>query len=495
MSALRPFTLFAVCFALAAFAARVVAAGIGPDSFGYSAASTGAFAFTNITNGTRILVLVDDTPVTVNLGFNFNFYGSNYATVSISPNGLLTFGGTSADFNNVNLSSSVAPSNNLPCIAVLWDDWETQSIGSDAIYHRTSGTPGSRQFAVQWNKVIPVNGAGVDPVTFQARLFEGSNTILFSYADTVVADDPGYSHGAGATVGIRDRDGHLNGRHLLWSHNQAVIANGLNLLFTRPNEPPAAGDDTTMTLEDVPVTISAVANDHDPDGTLLTITAATPATNGLVSINGGTNLTYRPNPNFHGTDGFSYTIADGQGGQATARVQITVLPVNDPPRATSEVFVTHQDVPLGLSAAVLTTNDTDPDGDPLTLTGVATMGYAGGSVILSNGMITYVPPADFIGADTFDYTISDGQGGTALALVTINVWPPVEIVEVSYATNTAFVRCRGIPFQPYQIDSSSNLTDWHAATNCQADANGDFLLRRSPAVGTAREFFRARQSW
>src|SRR5215510_13277860 len=83
-------------------------AGTGPDAFGYSASTTNAFAFTNITNGSRVLVLADDNTVTENLGFTFNFYGSNYSSVSFSPNGLMTFGGTSPDFNNVNLSTTVA---------------------------------------------------------------------------------------------------------------------------------------------------------------------------------------------------------------------------------------------------------------------------------------------------------------------------------------------------------------------------------------------------
>src|SRR5262245_42245017 len=77
-------------------------AAVGPDAFGYSASTTGAFAFTNITTGSRVLVLSDDNVVTVNLGFTFNFYGSNYSSVAFSPNGLMTFGGTSPDFNNVN---------------------------------------------------------------------------------------------------------------------------------------------------------------------------------------------------------------------------------------------------------------------------------------------------------------------------------------------------------------------------------------------------------
>jgi hypothetical protein len=298
----------------------------GPDAFGYSVATTAAYSFTDITNGTRVLFFSDDDAATVNLGFKFNFYGSNYTSVSFNPNGLITFGGTSTDFNNVGLTTTVAPSNNLPCIAVLWDDWETESIGADALYYQTTGTLGSRQFIVQWNRVLPVNGLGLDTVTFQARLFEGSNQILFSYLDVVVSDDPSYGNGAFATVGIRDRDGHTNARNLLWSHNQAVLANGQDILFTRTNHPPVATADTIATVQNSPVLLNPLANDADADGNTLALASVTQGANGSTSTNSGPIVTYRPNPGFMGIDTFVYTIADGQGGFATNMVSVHVWP-------------------------------------------------------------------------------------------------------------------------------------------------------------------------
>jgi len=79
----------------------------GPDAFGYSAGQTTAYSFTNITSGsTRVLWFDDDTAISVNLGFTFNFYGSNYSSVSFSPNGLMTFSAPSTDFANVNLTTA-----------------------------------------------------------------------------------------------------------------------------------------------------------------------------------------------------------------------------------------------------------------------------------------------------------------------------------------------------------------------------------------------------
>src|SRR6266851_6283549 len=65
----------------------------GPDAFGYTVAPTTQFAFLQITNrsgatnvGTRVLTFDDDTPVTASIGFTFNFYGTNYASISFNPN-------------------------------------------------------------------------------------------------------------------------------------------------------------------------------------------------------------------------------------------------------------------------------------------------------------------------------------------------------------------------------------------------------------------------
>src|SRR5207245_11625542 len=137
------------------------------------------------------------------------------------------------------------------------------------VYCKTSGTAGSRQFIVPWTQVRPVNGDGTNTVTFEARLFESSNRILFSYFDAVVADETtlppdAASLGVGATVGIRDINGQANGRNLEWSYNEAVITNGLNVLFSLPNHPPLATYDTAVTLDYTTLTINRLANDSQP---------------------------------------------------------------------------------------------------------------------------------------------------------------------------------------------------------------------------------------
>ena len=74
------------------------------------------------------------------------------------------------------------------------------------------------------------------------------------------------------------------------------------------------------------------------------------------------------------------------------------------------------------SLSGLLRNDSDPNTDPLTVTGT---NYGGPGTLLFNpdGSFTYQPAPDFTGDDTFTYTISDGNGGSATGTVTINVDP------------------------------------------------------------------------
>src|SRR5262249_40776455 len=154
-------------------------------------------------------------------------------------------------------------------------------------------------------------------------------------------------------------------------HNQALITNGENILFTRPNHAPIAAADTATTMENVQVLIHVLTNDFDADGNILSVTSVTQGTNGGTTIIGATYVLYRPITNFSGVDAFIYTISDGQGGFASNTVSVTVTPVNNPPQPGPDFCDTHRNVPLTLKAADLVTNDMDADGDALMVTGVS----------------------------------------------------------------------------------------------------------------------------
>ena len=98
------------------------------------------------------------------------------------------------------------------------------------------------------------------------------------------------------------------------------------------NTDPVAADDTTEALVNQSVVIDVVGNDSDIDLDSLTVTSFSMPSNGTVSANSGTTLSYTPNVGFIGNDSFTYTVSDNRGGEDTATVNIVVA--DDPNRTT-----------------------------------------------------------------------------------------------------------------------------------------------------------------
>ena len=94
-------------------------------------------------------------------------------------------------------------------------------------------------------------------------------------------------------------------------------------------------------------------------------------------------------------------------------------PTNQPPVANTDSATTAQNTAVTLEAATLLANDTDANGDRLSLTGVSNA--VNGSVTFSNSNVIFTPSTNFTGNASFNYSISDGKGGTSSANVSVAV--------------------------------------------------------------------------
>jgi uncharacterized repeat protein (TIGR01451 family) len=207
------------------------------------------------------------------------------------------------------------------------------------------------------------------------------------------------------------------------------------------NPPPVAVNDSFTTNEDTPVAIAAKTNDSDGNGDPLTITqvngmsivaggSAIAVTNGTVSLNAaGTLLTFTPAANYYGSASFTYTISDGHGGTSTATISGNVTSVNDPPVADDETFTVVEDGSVIIPVLV---GDTDVDGDALTVTQINGSPISVGNPVTiatstvslnADGTLTFVPSTNYNGPVSFNYTVSDGFGGTDIGDVSGNVMP------------------------------------------------------------------------
>ncbi len=190
------------------------------------------------------------------------------------------------------------------------------------------------------------------------------------------------------------------------------------------NDPPLAGDDALSAESATPLVIlvaDLLANDSDADGDPLSLLDFSQPTSGQVTDNGDGSLTYTPADGFFGDDSFTYRIGDGQGGEATATVTVTVADQsNTAPSAADDAYAVDEDGVLAIAAPGILANDQDTDGDALTA--ASETGPTNGSLALAaDGSFTYTPDANFNGSDSFTYAVSDGRGGSATATVSITV--------------------------------------------------------------------------
>lgn len=210
---------------------------------------------------------------------------------------------------------------------------------------------------------------------------------------------------------------------------------------------PEVDDLAFTTLEDTPASQTLVVRNVDDAAQ---IDLSDPA-HGTVTRQ-DLVLTYTPDADYHGPDSLVVSVSDGET-TATATVAITVSPVNDAPVGVADAFAGAKNTPSVLPQAGLLANDTDVDGDALTVTEVS--GATGGTVALTGTSVTFTPTTGFIGDATFTYTLSDGTA-TATATVTIDL---ADTNTAPVAVDDAFTRPEDTTVTWTSVELTTNDTD------------------------------------
>ena len=179
-------------------------------------------------------------------------------------------------------------------------------------------------------------------------------------------------------------------------------------------------DDTLSVPENGTGTVTPLANDSDPDGHALTVTSVGQPGNGTATLNPDGTVTYVPNPNYSGPDSFTVTVCDAIGACDTSTVNVTVVHVNQAPIIRDDAAGAPVSTPTVIDVL---NNDTDADGDPLSVT-TLTQPANGTASVNPDDTVTYTPDPGFKGTDTFDYTACDTSGECGTATVTVFVPPP-----------------------------------------------------------------------
>ncbi len=167
----------------------------------------------------------------------------------------------------------------------------------------------------------------------------------------------------------------------------------------------AAGETLVVDAE-----VGLLVNDLDLDGDQFIATSYSSPAHGTASLSTSGSFSYVPEPDFQGTDSFSYTIRDEHDAYSAAAGEVTItvtVPRNRAPVPQSDWYYTPAGQPLAVSAAEgVLRNDLDPDGDSFIATSYSAPDHGSASMV-TNGSFTYEPDAGFEGTDLIAYTIRD----------------------------------------------------------------------------------------
>jgi hypothetical protein len=188
------------------------------------------------------------------------------------------------------------------------------------------------------------------------------------------------------------------------------------------NDVPVAYGQSLSTDEDTNLSITLTG--QDVDGENISFRVVNQPDFGIL-IGSGANRTYQPNPDYNGSDFFTFVVNDGHGDSSPATISITIDPVNDAPVAILDNYQVTMNEELVVNAPGVLTNDSDVDGDSISTDLVSNVTH-GNLVLSSNGSFTYTPVSSYIGLDSFEYRVYDGFVYSNSVVVTI------EVLETSY---------------------------------------------------------------
>ena len=199
--------------------------------------------------------------------------------------------------------------------------------------------------------------------------------------------------------------------------NKLKVVTGVAPATPAPGAAPLAQADSFAFAEDAgPQVLALLANDSNVTGATVALTSVPRLGSAVVNADG--SVTYTPNLNANGADGFTYTATVGTQVSNTGSVTVNIAPVNDLPVALADRASTVINVPVSVN---LLANDTDPDGaaDVVAAANVSAVTPAGGTLSVVGGTATFSAPV--AGTYTFTYKAQDAAGALSVASPTVTV--------------------------------------------------------------------------
>jgi len=387
--------------------------------------------------------------ITINADGTYDYFLDNgNATVqglAVGETLIETFTYTADDQNGgtatASLTITITGTNDIPVANPVsgpgvYDD--ADSIIEDAFPNSTDG-----------NVLSNDSDPDVDALTVAAVNGVAANVgsqITGAYGAVTINEDGSYSYvldNSNPTVNALDETQSLTDTFTYTADdgNGGTATANLAITINGVDDATVINPDSAETDEDISVLIDVLANDEDLDDTLTVASVDDSTLPGDASVtNNGSDVTFFPGTAFNDlavgeTEIVTFTYTTNTG--STETVTVTVNGVNDGPTAVDDAETTDQDSVVNidlLGVADSAAADSDPDGDELTVTtidgtaagGTVTLGSGALLTVKANGTVDYDPNGSFDSlnsgestSDSFVYTISDGNGGTATATATV----------------------------------------------------------------------------
>jgi len=390
----------------------------GIDTFTYKANDT-----INESNTATVYITVtavNDPPVANDDSYTINEGGTlNIPLPGVLNNDTDTEGNTLTAIIDTNPTNAISFTlNSDGSFNYIHDGSETTS--DSFTYHANDGSDDSNVATV----TITINPINDPPVANDDYYTTAEETILNVLAPGVLNNDTDDENDPLNAVMITDVTNgtltlHINGS---FTYTPELNFNGIDTV-TNLNDPPVANDDYYTTAEETILNVAALGvliNDTDPDNDPLTASLRTDPSHGILTFSFDGSFIYEPDENYYGTDSFTYRAYDSIIYSDPGIVYINITPINDPPVANDDYYITFEDTILDIAAPGILNNDTDAEND--TLSAFLVNDVSNGILTLNNnGSFLYSPDANYYGSDSFTYNVSDGliESNTATVYITI----------------------------------------------------------------------------
>ncbi len=397
--------------------------------------SASSGTFTPIVGGTPVTAIqADDANVqNIPIGFTFNYLGVNFTQASVSSNGWLSFTnanpnpGTS-NFNTINTVNAALRNTLFP----LWDDLD--GTGGTATY-LTTGTAGSQVFTMEWRNWSWDATTTNAIISFQVKLYEGSNIIEFVYRQEAAPVD---NNSGGASIGLNDGTGG-SGHYISLQDVSASPVLSSTTPFDGIGVKPATGQIYRFAPVTAAPTISSISPNPACVGSLVTI-------NGINFLPCLTSVTFNGTP----ATTFSYVnpttvTAIVPAGASTGPVQVTTpggtgaspsnLTISQSP---TSLTYDNPTANYCVGTAIINNTATHSGGIPTNYS-ISPSLPSGLNFDISSGTISGSPTV-ISGATVYTITASNSCGSTNTTVnITINNAP----ISLTYSTNPA-TYCAGV---------------------------------------------------